>query len=560
MAGVNPYASAAATSAAQASSTYKHPSQLASARLRLSPNRLLYPPSTPVISDKLYSGFVEHLGRGIYGGIVDLPTDPSPANLLEPQPRGRLGWRKDVMRVMSKELEMPILRWPGGNFVSNYHWQDGIGPLEKRPKRIELAWGSTESNLFGTDEFIDYCRGLNVEPYLCLNMGTGTYEEALAWLEYCNGTGDTYWANLRRQNTGRDEPHNVRYWGLGNEVHGAWQVGAMSATDYTTMAKRWAHGLKLVDPSIMLVSCGNQGNSEWDREVLSGLIGVIDLHSIHLYTMLGHDRYSDTAGFEYEKNVFGAAAAERGIEICSSLIQLAKIERAGQVLDWSKRDDEVAARDVKICYDEWNVWDEVKAPANNGLEQTYDFVDMLGVAAWLHVLVRKHREVGMACIAQSVNVISPLMTSRGGLLFQTTYWPLQLFARHMKGGHLLNLGYSGELYTGPTYPTWIRHMTPPPYVDLLGMTGPDGIRLSIINRHPTSHWLCLLDFEDFATQQVEMHEVYADDLAAANTFERPEVVVPTVKSLAVAELLSAGLDVRPHSFVFLIINGRSDAT
>lgn len=275
--------------------------------IRIHPHSLTLPRSAPLVSDKLYSGFVEHLGRGIYGGIVDDPKKPSPASILKEQDKGdertkgRLAWRKDVVKILAKdgELEMPILRWPGGNFVSNYHWQDGIGPISERPKRVELAWLSTETNHFGTDEFIDYCRELKVEPYFCINMGTGTYEEALAWLEYCNGTGDTYWANLHRKNTGRDEPHNVKYWGLGNEMHGPWQVGFLNATDYTKMAKRWAHGMKLVDPTIKLVSCGNQGNSEWDREVLNGLIGVVGFHSIHLYSMLGHEHYSTVQGFDY---------------------------------------------------------------------------------------------------------------------------------------------------------------------------------------------------------------------------------------------------------------------
>ncbi len=128
-------------------------------------------------------------------------------------------------RWRARDAHPPLAR---GNFVSNYHWQDGIGPISQRPKRVELAWLSTETNHFGTDEFIDYCRELKVEPYFCINMGTGTYEEALAWLEYCNGTGDTYWANLRRKNTGRDEPHNVKLWGLGNEMHGPWQVGFLT--------------------------------------------------------------------------------------------------------------------------------------------------------------------------------------------------------------------------------------------------------------------------------------------------------------------------------------------
>lgn len=271
MAGINPYADsniipqADPTGKAQVLPKDLHPKTLTSTALAINPK---FYATEEIVSDKLYSGFIEHLGRGIYGGIVDNPAAPSPADLLEKQDgegikQGRLGWRKDVMKIIAKdgELETPILRWPGGNFVSNYHWQDGIGPIEARPKRIELAWLSTESNMFGTDEFIDYARALGVEPYLCLNMGTGTYEEALSWLEYCNGTGDTYWANLRRKNTGRDEPHNVKLWGLGNEIHGPWQVGHLSATDYTKKAARWAHGLRLVDPTIKLVSCGNQVSS-----------------------------------------------------------------------------------------------------------------------------------------------------------------------------------------------------------------------------------------------------------------------------------------------------------
>lgn len=178
---------------------------------------LTLPPSAVIVSSRLFSGFLEHLGRCIYGGVVNDPDEPSPASLLSPlhhdtthrQTSGaqQLQIRKDVLSELAKEMgvkprewkslsvegrrERPLLRWPGGNYVSNYHWQDGIGPLAQRKKRIELAWGGTESNLFGTDDFIEYCHVLGVEPYVCLNMGTGTMEEALAWLEYCNGTGDT---------------------------------------------------------------------------------------------------------------------------------------------------------------------------------------------------------------------------------------------------------------------------------------------------------------------------------------------------------------------------------
>ncbi|CAO1626768.1 unnamed protein product [Sympodiomycopsis kandeliae] len=574
MAGVNPYATGGASSTPIA--PFKHPDSLRPGHLKISSKSLVYPRSEPLVSDKLYSGFVEHLGRGIYGGIVDHPEQPSPADLLIKQDAGdaltkdRLGFRKDVIKILHKddgELQIPILRWPGGNFVSNYHWQDGIGPISQRPVRVELAWLSTESNRFGTDEFIDYCRALNVEPYFCLNMGTGTYEEALAWIEYCNGTGNTYWANLRRKNTGRDEPHNVKYWGLGNEVHGPWQIGHLSATDYTKMASRWAHGIKLLDPTVKLVSCGNQGNSEWDREVLNGLIGIVDYHSIHLYTMLGHERAG--TGSEYEKNVFGPAAAERGIEICSSLIDLAKIESGSSILDWSNRDAVNAAREVKICYDEWNVWDEVKAPGNgsNGLEQWYDYTDMLGVVAWLNVLVRKSKEVGIACIAQSVNVISPVMTSPTGIVKQTTYHPLYYFSRYMKNARLLNLGLDlDNPYTGPTYPAWVQYMVPPQYIDVVGVIAENekektaSVRISVLNRHPEIDWKATLSFDGqdgFQAESAEIHELYSDDLFAKNTFENPNNIVPKITKLNKEQLNKKdGLVVRKHSFVFLIIEGR----
>lgn len=265
-----------------------HPSSLASSALRVDLHNLTDPGVTATVDEKLYSGFLEHLGRCIYGGILDDPKKPSPKELIIEQDgpgvkQGRIGWRKDVMDVIKHDgdLQVPMLRWPGGNFVSNYHWQDGIGPIEKRPKRVELAWLGTESNHFGTVEYIEYCRAAKCEPFICLNMGTGTYEEALAWLEFCNGTGDTHYANLRRQYTGRDEPFGLKMLGLGNECWGGWQVGNMSAKEYATKAAQWAHGLKLVDPNIKLVSCGITGMDDWDRVVLQELVGFVDLHSLH---------------------------------------------------------------------------------------------------------------------------------------------------------------------------------------------------------------------------------------------------------------------------------------
>src|SRR5215813_6881645 len=189
------------------------------------------------VDRRIFSNFIEHLGRCIYGG----------------------------------------------NFVSGYHWQDGVGPVDNRPRRSELAWYAEESNRFGTNEFIQYCRAMATEPYICVNMGSGTLDEAQAWVEYCNGTGNTSWANLRRAN-GHAEPYRVRYWGLGNEMYGGWQIGNMNAHDYVKKARAFAMVMKRTDPSIQLVSCGLNGWSEWDEVVLAGLAPFIDFHSIHLYT------------------------------------------------------------------------------------------------------------------------------------------------------------------------------------------------------------------------------------------------------------------------------------
>ena len=194
------------------------------------------------VDRRIFGGFIEHLGRCIYGGIFE---EGSPL-------ADERGFRTDVLDAL-RPLKMPLLRWPGGNFVSGYHWIDGVGPRDERPRKSELAWLAEESNRFGTDEFIEYCRVLDTDPYICINMGTGTIDEAQAWVEYCNGTGNTYWANLRRKN-GHEEPFNVRYWGLGNELYGGWQLGASTADDYVKKGREFAKVMKLTDPSIELIS------------------------------------------------------------------------------------------------------------------------------------------------------------------------------------------------------------------------------------------------------------------------------------------------------------------
>jgi alpha-L-arabinofuranosidase len=196
------------------------------------------------VDPRLFGNFAEHLGRCIYGGIYEEGSPLSDAD----------GYRKDVMEA-TKQLGVTLLRWPGGNFVSGYNWKDGIGPRDQRPVRPEGAWGSTESNRFGTDEFLKYCERIRVEPYICINAGLGTIDEARHWVEYTNESRDTYWAQQRRKN-GRDKPYSVKLWGLGNELDGPWQLGHKNAADYTKFALEAAKAMRRVDDSIQLIASG----------------------------------------------------------------------------------------------------------------------------------------------------------------------------------------------------------------------------------------------------------------------------------------------------------------
>ena len=204
------------------------------------------------VEKKLFGHFTEHAFGNIYGGFYD-PQSP----LADED-----GLRTDVMALL-RQVRVPLLRFPGGNFVSNYHWEDGIGPKEDRKRRFEYAWNTEESNQFGTADFIRLCRKVGAEPLICVNMGSGTAEEAMHWVEYCNGTGDTYYANLRRAH-GYEEPFGVKYWGLGNEMYGNWQMESLTASQYASRAFQFAKAIRWVDPSVRLVACGLQEDADWN--------------------------------------------------------------------------------------------------------------------------------------------------------------------------------------------------------------------------------------------------------------------------------------------------------
>ena len=453
------------------------------------------------VDPRIFGNFIEHIGRCIYGGIFE---EGSPLS-------DERGLRKDVLEAV-RALRVPVLRWPGGNFVSGYHWLDGVGPVDARPRRSELAWYAEESNRFGTDEFIQYCRVLGTEPHICVNMGSGTMDEAQAWVEYCNGTGNTHWANLRRKH-GHPEPYRVRYWGLGNEMYGGWQIGSLSAPDYVKKAKTFALVMKRTDPSIELIGCGHNGVSDWDVTVIQGLAAVIDYYSIHLYTGQA-DHYA---------NVFSAHQAERAVRICGALLE--RVRHTQRI-----------AHPIPVAFDEWNVWYRKRSAEDRvgGVEEQFDLSDALAVAIYLNGFIRQCRIVKMANLAQLVNAIGSIFTNTQGLFLQTIYHPLRLYTEH-------TLATALHIHVdGPTYDLrpeqedeqkgrvhHVADLGPFPLLDVTATCDEKAERLTlaVVNLDKDKSQKAAIDLGGVAvTGGLQVSEVTGPDVGAVNSFAQPDVV------------------------------------
>ena len=399
------------------------------------------------IDTLLYGNFTEHLGRCIYGGIYDAASSQA-----DP-----FGFRKDVMQA-SKELGVSILRWPGGNFVSGYHWQDGIGPVKERPRRKDLAWNTIEPNTVGTDEFLQYAERLGTQPYIPVNLGTGSLDEARNWVEYCNGDTGTYYANLRAAN-GRVKPYHVKYWGLGNEMDGSWQMGAKNADDYGKYALEAAKLMKWVDPHIKLTVCGlsywSGGTADWNRTVLNYVKGYADYISLHYY-------FGDRTN-NYLEYMAGMQEPENEIKQTEAIIK---------EITFKHRID----KPIYIAFDEYNVW--YRTGVEEKLEEKYNLQDALAIATFLNSLVRNAQIVKMANIAQLVNVIAPMMITNDKLWKQTVYYPLQLFALNCFGSsvnsYVQSDTFNTEKYKGV------------PYLDVSSAynAGKQTLIINVVNRHP----------------------------------------------------------------------------
>jgi alpha-N-arabinofuranosidase len=351
------------------------------------------------------------MGRCIYEGIYD-PQSPH---------ADERGFRQDVLDAL-RDLAYTTIRYPGGNFLSGYNWLDGVGPKAQRPRRRELAWQSIESNQFGTNEFVEFCRAIDATPMLGVNMGTGSIQAASDLVEYCNAPRGTHWSDLRASH-GYSAPHDVRYWCIGNEMDGPWQMGHLDATAYGNKALEAAKLMKLQDPTIKMVLCGSSNDRmptypEWDRTVLEIAWEHVDYHSMHYYA---GNRDDDTASF-----LASALHFEQFVDTLEGTLRYVKAKRRSK-------------HDVYLSWDEWQVWykgDPVQGnwtEAPHLAEEMYNLEDALVVAQWLNVFLRKSHVLKIACVAQIVNVLSWLHTSRDGLLKHPSYYAFKLVSNHARG-------------------------------------------------------------------------------------------------------------------------------
>jgi alpha-N-arabinofuranosidase len=458
------------------------------------------------IDDRIYSAFLEHLGRAVYGGIYE-PGHPT---------ADKHGFRGDVLQLV-RDLKLPLVRYPGGNFVSNYIWEDGVGPLDRRPARLDYAWRTKETNAVGTDEFARWCKLAGTEMMLAVNLGSRGLDAALALLEYCNHPGGTYWSDMRRKNGHRD-PHDVRVWCLGNEMDGPWQIGHKTAHEYGRVANEVGRAMKNFDGKLDLVVCGSSHAGmatypDWEAEVLDECYDTVDFISLHTYW--------DNFDKDYLNFVAKSVPLERYINTVGGVIDYVKAKKRSQ-------------HNVYISFDEWNVWyhnrtedhknwtswDWPVAPAL--LEDVYNFEDVLLVGCALNSFIRLADRVRVACIAQLVNVIAPIMTENGGPAWkQTTYYPLYYASLYGRGESL------GVAVDVPTYDAKVADDVP--YLDVAAVRNPGGrtVTFFMVNRHPDEAMSIDIGMTGFAPTGVAEHvAIEHADLAATNTAKAPERVAP----------------------------------
>ena len=447
------------------------------------------------VDSRVFGGFLEHMGRAVYEGVYD----PDSAHSDEH------GFRTDVLDAL-RRLNMTAMRYPGGNFASGYHWQDGVGPRDQRPTVRELAWQSVETNAFGTDEYLQLCRMMDWTPMITVNLGTGTPEEARNWVEYCNCPVGTKYANMRAAN-GHPEPYGVKLWCLGNEMDGPWQLGHVPADQYAIRAQQASKMMKDVDPSIQLVAAGSCGPTmptfiDWDWTVLSYLGEYADYISLHHYTHNPSGKPEDILAI--------TNAIDKQIEAMDS------VSRSVQ----AKLRNETRAY---LCFDEWNVWYKNRQMDGEGkvaphlIEEVYNLEDALVVAGYLNSFIRHADVVKIANIAQIVNVIAPLLTRGDEVLRQSSFYAFEMMANRREGDALR---ISVE---GPDFVSEVHGRAK--VIDASAILGDGYLHVFAVNRSVDEPADVQVDLADASLAALSNGELLTGpDAKAANSFEAPDVV------------------------------------
>lgn len=473
------------------------------------------------ISPLLFGGFAEHMGRCIYEGIYD----PKSAHADED------GFRTDVLEKLRAQ-KYTTVRYPGGNFLSGYNWLDGVGPKAQRPARKELAWQSIESNQFGTNEFMAFCKKIDAAPMMAVNMGTGTIQSAADLVEYCNAPSGTYWSDLRASH-GYAEPHNVEYWCVGNEMDGPWQIGHLEAEEYGRKALEAAKMMKWQDPGIKTVLCGSSNNKmptypEWDRIALETCWEHVDYHSIHYYAGNGDN---DSASY-----LALAVELEDFVDTMAATLRYAKAKRR-------------STHDVYLSWDEWQVWYKDRGgrggwtEAPHLCEEIYNLEDALVVAQWINVFLRKCDVLKAACVAQIVNVISWLQTQGDDLLVQPSFYPFKLMS-NMAAGDSLDLLVQAPMVETPKYGGVSA-------LDVSASHDPESGKQAvfIVNRSQTDTLNTELVWQDGAPQSVDqVWQLAGDDLKMVNSYEEPDKLVAKQISAGQIEDGKLSIALPPLSF------------
>jgi alpha-N-arabinofuranosidase len=488
------------------------------AQVSRGPARALVVPPSRARGDfdrRVLGSFLEHLGRAVYTGVYEPGSRLADAK----------GFRADVAREV-KELGVPITRYPGGNFVSGYNWLDGVGPKAQRPTVLERAWNSLETNQFGTNDFIDWCRAVGTEPLIGMNFGTGTAEMAVAYVEYCNLDRGTKWSDLRRAH-GYEQPHNVRYWCLGNEMDGNWQIGQLQAREYGRKARDIAKQMRVIDRGVQLIACGSSGTGMstylvWDREVLEECYDQVDGISLHAY-------YGNTGPLT---NNSPARYLAMNLDMDRQIHEVAAVCDYVQALRKS-------SKRLWLSFDEWNVWyrarsgaavDGRRAYAPRLLEEVYNLEDALLVGGFVNTLLRNSDRVRVGCLAQLVNVIAPLVTNETGVLRQSIYHPYAWALRYARG-RVLDLRVEAETYpiTAAGLQADFARNDQVPFVDVVATLDAQNRQASVLmlNRDLDGERELALEWGELTpTRVLACETLTGTDLKAINTFEQPGRVAP----------------------------------